>query len=289
MSHPSLRQLTLGTAAGALSALLLIWAAPARAGAPAPAGQPAVAPAGTPAPAGAPAPAGTPAPGGATAGEPGTGAVVKKEIFPERPDAHYEPRDRVDPFTLGRPPEPDAPPIPEPPDQQDPGDAPKTPWGRKLAEVRSNYAHTEIILSAETKDRFTKVGSLCQKHIPVLENDIRELLKNEGDAAKFLNSFQAMLEKFQRLESTAKRLALRQEVEADFASKKIVVEGIVWRPQAPAAAVNGQMVKEGSVLQVGGGKKGGVGIIQVYRIRRDSVVFMYRGIQVSAHLQRGSL
>jgi hypothetical protein len=281
MSRTHSHRLTSGLVVGAL-AVALLAAAPALAGAPAPATGPGVSAPAAPAPPGGAAP-------GTTPGTPPGGETVKKEIFPERPDAHYEPHDRVDPFTLGKPPEPEGPPIPVPDDDDDDTPEPTTPWERKLADVKRNYAHTEILLSADAKDRFTKVMSRCQKHIPVLENDIHELLKKEADAAKHLTNFQAMLERFQRLEATAKRLQMRQEVEADFASKKIVVEGIVWRPQAPAAAVNGQMVKEGSVLQVGGEKRGGIGIIQVYRIRKDSVVFMYRGIQVSAHLQRGSL
>jgi hypothetical protein len=252
-----------------LGAICLACAAVARAGAPA---RPAAAAAPT-------APAGATVPPARKEGQ----APPKGGIFDERPDEHYEQRDRVDPFTLGEPSTAPPPPPPPPPDGDQPAPAPADYWGNKLAEVRKTYASTELVLNVDAKDRYTQVISDCSKHIPALQGDIRELLKKPDDAAKHLYSFQLMLEKFQRLEATAQRLQLRVEVEADFASKKIVVDGIVWRPQSPAAAVNGQMVTEGSVLRVGGGKK--EDLIQVYRIRRHSVVFMYRGIQVSAYLR----
>jgi hypothetical protein len=233
------------------------------------------------APAPAPAPVKGPAPGKET--------PKKTEFFgdKEKPDPHYDQGDRVDPFTLGKPPMP-ATVAPTPP-PGDGGDLPAEddPWGIKLHGLRRSYVDTEVQLSLETKDRFTKIVSECGKQAVVVQNDIRELLKKEKETAagKYLSSFQTMLEKFQRLEATAKRLQVRQDVESDFASKKVKVQGIVWRPQSPTAAVDGQMVSEGTVIQVGGDKGG---MAQVYRIGRDSVVFVYRGIQVTAYLQRGS-
>jgi len=208
-----------------------------------------------------------------------------KAIFEERPDEHYEQGDRVDPFTLGKPRTKKPPPPPPPPTNGGTPPPPPDYWGTKLAQLRETYRKVEVLLSSETRDRFSKVDSECNKHVPATKTEIRTLRKKPADETKYLHHFQAALEKFQRLQATARRLQLRQDVEADFASKKIVVEGIVWRPQAPAAAVNGEMVTEGSVLRVG--EKGAM--IQVYRIKKHSVVFTYRGIQVSAHLQRGSL
>jgi len=208
-----------------------------------------------------------------------------KMIFEEKPDEAYEQGDRVDPFTLGRPSSGITGTGPETPSGTDLGPVAGY-WGRKLHEIRRTYLITELYLNSDTKDRFAKVVSECEKHIQNLKTDIRDLLKKHEDAAKYLSDFQAVLEKFQRLEQTAKRLQLRQEVEADFASKKIVVEGIVWKSGAPSAVVNGEPVTEGSVLSLGGDKGGK---ITVYRIRKDSVIFLYRNIQVDAHLQRGSL
>ncbi len=229
-----------------------------------------------------------PDPAGKTPAPPDPGESGKKPpkaIFEERPDEQYEQSDRVDPFTLGKPRTKTPPPPPPPPPNGGTKQPPPDYWGTKLAQVQETYRKTEVLLSSETRDRFAKVDSECNKHVPVIKSEIRELQKKAVDAAKYLHHFQATLEKFQRLQATAKRLQLRQDVEADFASKKIVVEGIVWRAQAPAAVVNGEMVKEGSVLRVG--EKGAM--IQVYRIKKHSVIFTYRGIQVSAHLQRGSL
>lgn len=234
-----------------------------------------------------------PAPGGAGPGAPGgalpTPVPPKKEtIFDEEPDPGYEQGDRVDPFTLGKPKKEDE-------NGDNGGDNGKKNggakpvrgyWPKKLKDLNEAYGRTELLLSSDRPDRFPKCVSECQRHLPVLRSDIRELRKVPEEAAKHLQDFQAVLEKFQRLETTAKRLQLRQEVEADFKSKKITVEGIVWRPDAPAAAVNGQMVTEGSVLQVGGAEGA---LIQVYRIRKKSVIFLYRGVEVSADLQRGSL
>jgi hypothetical protein len=210
-----------------------------------------------------------------------------KPIFDENPDEHYEQGDRVDPFTLGKPRRkvPEAPPLPGPGDGDENG-KPRPYWGKRLADMLKNYRLTAVILSSETRDRFQKVDSECNKHVPAIKAEIRQLRSKASatDVAEYEHRFQAALEKFERLQATARRLRFRQEVEADFASKNIVVEGIVWRPQAPAAAVNGEMVTEGKILRVG--EKGAV--IQVYRIKKHSVVFTYRGIQVSAHLPRGS-
>ncbi len=211
-----------------------------------------------------------------------------KGIFEQRPDEHYEQGDRVDPFTLGRPPKEEGPSeVP----RTTPGNGvkvePRGLWAKELKKFREAFRETDVRLSETTQDRFSKVIKDCKKHISTIEAKITQLQdqKNATDAANYLYDFQAVLEKFQSLQATAKRLQLKQEVKADFASKSIVVEGIVWRPRSPAAAVNGQMVTEGSVLRIG--EKGMM--IQVYRIRRHSVVFTYRGIQVAAQLQRGSL
>ena len=75
----------------------------------------------------------------------------------------------------------------------------------------------------------------------------------------------------------------RQDIETEFAGLKIAVEGIVWSQNSPAAAVNGEVLTEGAVLPVG---KAGQAV-QVYRIRRDAVIFLYRGVQVK--LERGGL
>jgi len=236
----------------------------------------------------APAPAPTPAPTPTKTQPKDTPPETSKAgIFAEKPDDHYVQGERVDPFTLGKPPMRPVEQPPPPPNGGEEAPAADDPWGLKLHEMRRTYADVELQLSSDSKERFSKIGTECGKHILSLETDIRELLKKEKEqaAAKHLNGFQGMLEKFQRLQATAKRLQLREDVESDFASKKVLVQGIVWRPQSPTAAVNGQMVSEGTVLQVGGDKGG---TAQVYRIRKDSVVFMYRGIQVTAHLQRGS-
>ncbi len=216
--------------------------------------------------------------------------AVKKEIFPDKPDKPYEKGDRVDPFTLGRP---KKKPLRKPPPPKNPNGTkviPQDSWGRELKKVRDEYAKTELVLSAETKDRFTSCMQQCQVNLTSLRSSIQDLRKAEAEkatmvAAKYLNDFLEVLEKFERLAATAKRLQRRQEIEADFAGKKIVVQGIVWRPQSPAAAVNGELVTEGSNLPEVGGKGGGQ--VRVYRIRKGSVIFLYRGIQVTAHLQRG--
>ncbi len=190
----------------------------------------------------------------------------------------------MDPFTLGKPKrEPEPPPPPKKPNGKPP--PPPDPWGRKLRKVRDAYAATELLLSAGTPDSFTTCISQSETQLSSLRSYVRDLRKSRKPAeTAYLNDFLEAQEQFQRLVATAQRLQLRQAVESDFKSKKIVVQGIVWRPQSPAAAVNGQLVTEGKTLELGGPKGGR---IQVYRIRKDSVIFLYRGIQVSAHLQRG--
>lgn len=248
-------------AAGALLLALLFLATGARAGAPAP---------------------GTPKVPAGTLAKP---TAAKKEIFGEKPDKPYEKGDRVDPFTLGRPKKETLRTPPPPKNPNGPTVVPQDYWGRELKKAREEYAKTELVLSKETADRFTTCLTQCQTNLTSLRSNIQDLRKAEAVlAAKYLNDFLGVLEKFERLSATAKRLQDRQQIETEFASKKIVVQGIVWRPQSPAAAVNGELVTEGKVLKLGG--KGG-GRVQVYRIRKGSVIFLYRGIQVSAQLQRG--
>jgi hypothetical protein len=222
----------------------------------------------------------------------GSGTAERpRPIFDQNPDDHYNQGDRVDPFTLGRLQE--IPPVVPRPDENPTAVAPVPVdhWSSRLAESRKIYVEADRLLSAETKERFSKVESECQRQVSSLKADISELRKKGTvDAANHLNAFQAMAERFQRLEATARRLRLKDEVEADFAGRKIAVEGIVWKSGNPVAAVNGQAVVEGQVLHIGGSKGKGLDAIQVYRIERDSVIFIFRGMQVSAYLQqRGGL
>jgi hypothetical protein len=203
---------------------------------------------------------------------------ASRSIFDQEPYQAYEQADRVDPFTLGKAP------IGE--EDHGPGKTPvRTPlnvYEKNLFEAQQEYAVAEQLLSSEKRERFGACVDACRQSISKLNLSVEEVKRNPA-AARYQEPFNAMLEKFQRLEATAARLKKRQDVEIEFAGLKLSVDGIVWSQKAPTAAVNGEVVAEGAVLPMG---KPGQNV-QVYRIQRDAVIFLYKGVQVK--LERGGL
>jgi len=247
---------------GLAAVVLLLLAGAGRAGSPA-APQPPV----------ASAPSAAAAPEGAKPSE----TPVARDIFDQPPYPAYEPNDRVDPFTRGKPKGLPPPPPPPPPP---PGDETSKVLGKAL----KAYDDAEALLSTEGKERHTKCAEACRKGITELKQVIADIGK-EPALAKHLVPASALLERFGRLEATAKRLNERQVIETEFAGLKVTVEGIVWNPQSATAVVNGQVVSEGGVLRLGAAGQDA----QLYRIRRDAVIFLYKGVQVSVRLNRGGL
>jgi hypothetical protein len=243
----------------------------------------------------APVPPASPAP--SPAPEAPALAAARHGLFEEDPYPPYEPGNRVDPFTLGRTVDPPETPeikclvcgviIPAGVDT-----CPKCKTPRKnvpsrdpeliFAEAKGKYLQAELLLSSEKKERFGNCQDACQQNVQMLKMAIGEIESDPQKAALFLNRFRGLLEQFERLETTAARLKLRQAVEDEFKSLKIAVDGIVWKPTAPAAAVNGEVVGEGSMIKVGAAGQP----VQVYRIRPDAVIFLYKGVQISVGLSR---
>jgi len=233
--------------------------------------------AGTPA-APQPAPvASAPSAAAAPEGAKPSGAPAARDIFDQPPYPAYEPNDRVDPFTRGKPKGLPPPPPPPPPP---PGDETSKVLGKAL----KAYDDAEALLSTEGKERHTKCAEACHKGITDLKQVIADIGK-EPALAKHLVPASALLERFGRLEATAKRLKQRQDLETEFAGLKVTVDGIVWNPQSATAVVNGQVASEGAVLRLGAAGQDA----QLYRIRRDAVIFLYKGVQVSVRLNRGGL
>jgi hypothetical protein len=267
-----------------LGLLALAWAAQAGAPAPAPAAAaPAAAPAPAPVPpaaAPAPAPAAPTGPGQAQPAQPKEAKPpVSRSIFDQEPYPAYEQSGRVDPFTLGK--ALDSERI-GPDGGLKPIIKPENIYEEKLLKAQVEYAAAEGLLSSEKRERFGACLEACRRNLSELNQSIEEVKRNVA-MARYQEPFNSMQERFQRLEATAVRLKQRQDIETEFAGLKIAVEGIVWSQNSPAAAVNGEVLTEGAVLPVG---KAGQAV-QVYRIRRDAVIFLYRGVQVK--LERGGL
>jgi hypothetical protein len=78
-------------------------------------------------------------------------------------------------------------------------------------------------------------------------------------------------ERLAALRDAAARLRRVRESEQDFARLNIVVQGIVWSPDAAVALVNGTAVREGE----------SVGDARVEEIRRGEVIFVYRNVRIA--------
>ena len=206
--------------------------------------------------------------GGASAGEAGS----TKSIFSGRPDPLYVKAERVDPFTLGKSAEP-------PP--------PTTRWQKILAMLSDRRPAVRLrgtgeLLSLETADRFDRCLAECRKQVSVLKLAVAELREKPELAPGKLDEFRALLEKYRRLTATARRLKRHEEIRSEFAAMKVTVEGIVWREGGRSSAtVNGRALTEGGVLRLRG-KKGPA--VRVRRVGRKSVVFLYRGLEVTVKL-----
>ncbi len=208
--------------------------------------------------------------GAASAGETGSA----KGIFNKRPDPPYARGERVDPFTLGKSAEP-------PP--------PTTNWQKILAmlsdrkpAVRLSGAEKLLSLDNDNADRFDRCLAECRKQTSVLELAIAELRSKPDLAPGKLDEFRALLEKYERLAATARRLKQREDISSEFTAMKVTVQGIVWSQKGTSsAAVNGHLVTDGSVLHLGGEK---CPELRVRRVLRKSVVFLYRGMEVVVKL-----
>jgi hypothetical protein len=80
-----------------------------------------------------------------------------------------------------------------------------------------------------------------------------------------------------RIQKAAKKLKLREEVEKEFSGLPIKIEGIVWRPKAAFAVINGKVRSVGEI------EKGA----RIYQINPQDVVFVYKGFKVSKKLFEG--
>ena len=225
-----------------------------------------------------PAAAKPPVPGAPGAAPVAAAPAVAKSIWDQTPYPLYEQGDRVDPFTLGKPKHT------EPVGSGGQGTVMSDAVAKVLGKSVRAYDEAEALLVSDRKERYALCAEACQKGSQELKLTIAEIGKDE-QLVRFMEPARALMERFGRLEATSKRLKQRQDIEAEFAGLKITVDGIVWNEQSPAAAVNGQVAGEGSVLKLGAGGQD----VQVYRIRRDAVVFVYKGVQVSVRLDRGGL
>ncbi|HOX07984.1 MAG TPA: hypothetical protein PK280_16420 [Planctomycetota bacterium] len=250
-------------------------AAPAAAPKEAPAAAPKEAPAANPkeAPAAAPKEATPGAPTGARPAAPAA-AVAKapamRSIWTERPYPLYEQRDRVDPFTRGKPKAIRDPKTPVPTD----------PVGK----AHRVYDDAEALLSSDRPERYSLCLEACQKGMQDLRQTILDIGRDEN-LARDLEPARDLLARFQLLDATAKRLKQRQDIEKEFVNLKVAVNGIVWTERAPSAAINGSVAGEGALIELGPGGQSA----QVYRIRKDAVIFLYKGVQIPVRLDRGGL
>lgn len=207
-------------------------------------------------------------------------ARARTEIFDEKPYKLYEQGERVDPFTLGKAA------VERHGDGQDEGNG-SAARTAEIQQAQQRYAQAEAKLTAGSQDRFASCLADCQAELPVLKANISSIEKNlatHPEWAKDLESYKLLAERFRRLETTAARLKARQEVEAEFQGLNVAVQGVIWSDRSPVAVVNGQVLSEGSVLILG---QGAGKALQVTRVRRDSVMFIYRGVEVTARLKRG--
>lgn len=192
-----------------------------------------------------------------------------KSIWEEAPYQMYAQGGRIDPFTRGKP---KVIVVPEGPGAN-----------TKLAEAIRTYDQAETLLSSEKENRYDECRRLCDKGIQDLHQTMVEIGKKD-ELAREMERARELLERFQRLAATANRLKLRQKTEADFAKQKITVDGIVWNEQSPSAAISGKVCSEGTLLSTAAG---GQDLVQVHRIRRDAVIFLFRGVQIAVRLDRG--
>jgi hypothetical protein len=189
------------------------------------------------------------------------GLRAAEPILKHNPDGFYQKRGRVDPFTLGRR---------------------QYPPPKRVNLVEVDYAGAEQLLSSDFEDRFERCLAECRRQIPVVDSEIRKLRSVPQADPELLEKREALLEKLKRLAATARRLGLRQEIAAEFAGLKLSVDGIVCRREhASAAVVNGELVRPGSELKPAGARGP---TLEVRRIARTSVTFIYRGMEFSVTL-----
>jgi len=202
---------------------------------------------------------------GATGAE--GGRKKNTEIFPEKPDAHYvQDEQRVDPFTLGKPPV-----APKEEARGAPGDRVPLP----------DYALASRLLASDRTDRLERCLALCRRGMPALKSLIAGLERQPGRAEE-LGRQKVLLEKFVLLEATAARLKKLADIRAEFSGFELEVSGIVRRGRgASTAVVGGDLVREGTVLRPAG-RKGHIATVR--RITAKSVIVLYRGVEIELEL-----
>ncbi|MHC4914992.1 MAG: hypothetical protein ACYTGB_05830 [Planctomycetota bacterium] len=205
------------------------------------------------------------------------GAAETAPIFPHEPDKVYDPGERVDPFTLGKPP------VEEEEEKNGGGDT----WKDIQKRLRSANPGVRLralgeMLTAPREDRFDRCLAESAKQIEVLNLAVSYLEQHPEKGGDDFARYSELLEGFVRLEATARRLRDRREIEAEFAGFKLRIDGIVCsRGRASAAVVGGRMVVEGAVIEPAGSRRARV---RVRRITPRTVVFLYRGVEIALDL-----
>jgi hypothetical protein len=104
------------------------------------------------------------------------------------------------------------------------------------------------------------------------------LNKMETDAAGGMSAHVSQLqERCLRIQKAAKKLKMRDDVQKEFAQLPIRIDGIVWRPKAGFAVINGKVQGVGDMLSGA----------RIYQINPYDVVFVYKGLKVSKRLFEG--
>ena len=203
-------------------------------------------------------------------------AAEKAPIFGQNPDAAYVRGDRVDPFTLGK--------------QKviiTGGDDFRTEWEKLQDALRDADPAVSLralgqMLTADRDDRFDTCLAKSRQQVELLKAAISYLEQHPEEGAGELGKYCDLLEGFERLEATARRLRARRDIEAEFAGFKLRVDGIVCRSgRASAAVVNGRMLAEGAAIPPQPGQKHAA---RVRRITPRAVIFVYRGVEIALEL-----
>jgi hypothetical protein len=197
------------------------------------------------------------------------GVEVKSSsaIFSEKPDKHYQKGDRVDPFTIGSEKDKEKKTPPEP-----------TPPVATCEGLAASVKALETLLSSKAEDRLSRCVRDCAELEVRLEMGVAAVKADPQRAAKELDQWLDLVGKVERLGATAKRLKARAEIMSEFAALKLSLTGVVKRGRgASTAVVNGDLVREGSVIGTGRGRSHKA---TVQRIRKRSVLLLYRGVEM---------
>jgi len=104
-----------------------------------------------------------------------------------------------------------------------------------------------------------------------------EALSKLEDPARQTSIGSTVQDRCLRIHKAAKKLLLRKEVEDEFAKLPILIEGIVWRPQAAFAVIGNRTCQVGDIVQGA----------RIHQINPYDVVFIYKGLKVSKELFEG--